>query len=145
MKKILLTAATLAALPMAARAQDAILPGGLISPATPPKPAPAPARPVAEGTVVIAPSPVTPAADPRALKVRADMNPATNRLVVRTDAPGPTRIEINDATGRPVLTHNTMVGTTPTALEVSKLPAGTYVVRCTAGERSGMRQVTLGM
>ena len=135
----------MAALPMAAHAQAAILPGGVIAPAAPPAPAPAVKKEVPEGTVVIATAPVTPAADPKALKVRAELNPVTNRLTVRTDAPGPTRIEINDATGRPVLTRNTMVGTTATSLEVSKLPAGTYVVRCTAGERSGMRQVTLGM
>jgi hypothetical protein len=27
---------------------------------------------------------------------------------------------------------------------VSQLPAGAYVVRCTAGERTGMRRVILG-
>ena len=37
-----------------------------------------------------------------------------------------------------------MVGTTPVLLNVASLPAGPYVVRCTAGEKKGMRLVQLG-
>jgi hypothetical protein len=87
---------------------------------------------------------MTPAADPTALKVKAEINPVTNKLTVRTDAPGPTRVEVNDVSGRPVITHTMMVGTTPATLNVSQLPAGSYVVRCTAGERTGTRRVMLG-
>ena len=43
-----------------------------------------------------------------------------------------------------VLSKNTMAGTTPVVLNVAPLPAGPYVVRCTAGEKTGMRRVTLG-
>ncbi len=73
-----------------------------------------------------------------------DNNPLTKSLIVRTDAAGPTRVEINDGEGRPVLTRNMMVGNKPTSLDVSRLPAGYYIVQCTAGERKGMRRVMLG-
>jgi hypothetical protein len=89
-------------------------------------------------------APVTPAADPNALKIKTDINPITHKLTVRCDAVGPTRIEINDKEGHPVLTKNTMAGTTPVVLDVAPLPAGPYVVRCTAGDKTGMRRVMLG-
>jgi hypothetical protein len=114
------------------------------------KPAPAaaatdPADPAASTTPVpIALAPVTPAADPNALKIKADLNPVTRKLTVRCDAVGPTRVEINDKEGRPVLTKTMMAGTTPVVLNISSLPAGPYVVRCTAGEKTGMRRVMLG-
>ncbi|QNP53413.1 T9SS type A sorting domain-containing protein [Hymenobacter qilianensis] len=85
-----------------------------------------------------------PASTSGALKVSLDNNPLTKSLIVRTDAAGPTRVEINDGEGRPVLTRNMMVGNKPTALDVSRLPAGYYIVQCTAGERKGMRRVMLG-
>jgi len=88
-------------------------------------------------------APVTPAPDPNALKIKAEQNPISHTLTVRCDAPGPTRFEINDKEGRPVLTKNVMVGTSPVVLSVSSLPAGPYVVRCTAGEKKGMRLVQL--
>ena len=92
----------------------------------------------------VALAPVTPAADPTALKIKAEVNPTTKQLAVRTDASGPTTIEVNDATGRPVLTRNVIAGNNSTDLNVSQLPAGYYVVRCTAGLRTGMRRVRLG-
>lgn len=85
-----------------------------------------------------------PAAATGALKITLDNNPLTKNLTVRTDASGPTRIEVNDSEGRPVLTRNMMVGNKTTALDVSRLPAGYYIVQCTAGERRGMRRVLLG-
>ncbi|AMR27728.1 hypothetical protein A0257_11890 [Hymenobacter psoromatis] len=88
-------------------------------------------------------APVTPAPDPNALKIRAEQNPIAHTLTVRCDAPGPTRFEINDKEGHPVLTKNVMVGTSPVVLSVSSLPSGPYVVRCTAGEKKGMRLVQL--
>ena len=91
----------------------------------------------------IALAPVTPAPDPNALKIKAEQNPIAHTLTVRCDAPGPTRFEINDKEGHPVLTKNVMVGTTPVLLNVASLPAGPYVVRCTAGEKKGMRLVQL--
>lgn len=94
--------------------------------------------------VSLALAPATPAANSTALKVKAEVNPVTNKLSVRTDAPGPTRIEVNDDAGRPVLTKNVLVGNKPTELSVGQLPAGSYVVRCTAGEKTGMRLVRLG-
>ncbi|MFD1871050.1 hypothetical protein [Hymenobacter bucti] len=130
-----------------------------------PKPAPATAKPAAAAAkpapaaataadaadpaapttpVPIALAPVTPAADPNALKIKADINPITHKLTVRCDAVGPTRVEINDKEGRPVLTKTMMAGTTPVVLNTAKLPAGPYVVRCTAGEKTGMRRVMLG-
>ena len=90
-------------------------------------------------------APETPVANPTALKVKAEVNPITNKLNVRADASGPMRIEINDNGGRPVLTKNVLVGTKAAELNVSQLPAGTYVVRCTAGEKTGTRLVRLGL
>ncbi|WP_151087006.1 T9SS type A sorting domain-containing protein [Hymenobacter baengnokdamensis] len=92
----------------------------------------------------IALAPVTPAPDPNALKIKAEQNPISHTLTVRCDAPGPTRFEINDKEGHPVLTKTVMVGTTPVVLNVASLPAGPYVVRCTAGEKKGTRLVQLG-
>jgi hypothetical protein len=129
MKNLFLALMASLALPVAAHAQTAILPTGT---------APAPASTQATTSTE------TTAANPNALKVKAEVNPVTNRLTVRTDAPGPTRVEVNDVSGRPVITHNMMVGTNPAVLNVSQLPAGAYVVRCTAGERTGMRRVILG-
>ncbi len=107
-------------------------------------PAPAAADGEAPAQAPIALAPVTPAADPNALKIKADLNPVSHKLTVRCDAVGPTRIEINDKEGRPVLTKNTMVGTTPVVLDIATLPAGPYVVRCTAGVKTGMRRVMIG-
>jgi hypothetical protein len=86
---------------------------------------------------------VTPPADPNALKIKTEINPISHLLTVRCDAPGPTRIEINDQEGRPILTKNTLVGTTPVTLNVKMLPAGPYVVRCTAGDKKGTRLVQI--
>ena len=119
-----------------ARGQAAILPGGASAPAA--KAAAAPSA----GAVALAP--VTPAANPNAIKVKAEVNPATGRLVVKTDSPGPTRIEVSDAGGRPVLTYSMMNGQTPAELNVSQLPAGAYIVRCLSKEKTGMRRVMLG-
>jgi len=88
-------------------------------------------------------APTTPAADPNALKIKTELNPIARTLTVRCDAPGPTRFEINDKEGHPVLTKNTMAGTTPVVLAVSSLPPGPYVVRCTAGEKKGTKLVML--
>ncbi|NML67107.1 hypothetical protein HHL22_18030 [Hymenobacter sp. RP-2-7] len=88
-------------------------------------------------------APVTPPADPNALKIKTEVNPISHLLTVRCDAPGPTRIEINDKEGRPILTKNTLVGTTPVTLNVATLPAGPYVVRCTAGDKKGTRLVQI--
>jgi hypothetical protein len=115
------------------------------APAATPAPATAAADPAAPATPVpIALAPVTPAADPNALKIKTEINPITHKLTVRCDAVGPTRVEINDKEGRPVLTKTMMAGTTPVTLDTAKLPAGPYVVRCTAGEKTGMRRVMLG-
>lgn len=88
-------------------------------------------------------APVTPPSDPNALKIKTEVNPISHLLTVRCDAPGPTRIEINDQEGRPILTKNTLVGTTPVTLNVKLLPAGPYVVRCTAGDKKGTRLVQI--
>ncbi|RYU78688.1 T9SS type A sorting domain-containing protein [Hymenobacter persicinus] len=79
-----------------------------------------------------------------AIRVRAEANPLTKRLTVRTDVTGPTRVEINDAEGRPVITRDVIAGTESTVLDVSSLPPGYYIVHCTAGTRSGMRRVSVG-
>lgn len=107
---------------------------------------PAAASPAAGAAATPAPialAPVTPAPDPNALKIKADQNPIAHTLTVRCDAPGPTRFEINDKDGRPVLTKTAMVGTTPLVMNVASLPAGPYVVRCTAGEKKGTKLVQL--
>ena len=100
------------------------------------------AEPTATAPIPLAP--VTPPADPNALKIKAEYNPIGRVLSVKCDAPGPTRIEINDKDGRPVLTKNVIAGTTSVPFPVASLPAGPYVVRCTAGEKKGTRLVQLG-
>jgi glucose/arabinose dehydrogenase len=141
MQRSLLALALLFVLPVAAaHAQATILPGGS-APAQPTKPATT--TTTEASPTAIAPPPMAAAADPTAIKVKAEINPATGKLTVRTDNPGPTRVEVNDVSGRPLLTHTMMVGTTPAALDVKQLSPGSYVVRCTAGDRTGMRRVTI--
>jgi hypothetical protein len=140
MKLLLTCAGALLLAPLAGQAQT--------KPVAKPAPAAATKAPATEAAtpaqVPLALAPVTPAADPNALKIKADLNPISHKLTVRCDAVGPTRVEINDKEGRPVLTKTTMAGTTPVVLNVAALPAGPYVVRCTAGEKTGMRRVMLG-
>ncbi|GAA3959063.1 T9SS type A sorting domain-containing protein [Hymenobacter antarcticus] len=127
--------------PVAAPAkEEAILPNGVVAGAAPV----VVAAPATATTVLIAPAPETPAANPNAIKVRAESNNATGRLTVKTDNPGPTRVELTDVGGRPVLTYTMMNGQTPAVLNVSRLPAGAYIVRCTAYEKTGMRRVMIG-
>lgn len=142
MKLLLTCAGALLLAPLASHAQTK--PAAKPTPAAAAK-APAPTTEAATpAQVSLALAPVTPAADPNALKIKADLNPISHKLTVRCDAAGPTRVEINDKEGRPVLTKTTMAGTTPVVLNVAALPAGPYVVRCTAGEKTGMRRVMLG-
>ncbi|MGY3088387.1 hypothetical protein ACVWYF_001420 [Hymenobacter sp. UYAg731] len=118
--------------------EEAILPNGVVAaPATA-----VAAAPAAEGAGHIALAPETPAANPNAIKVKADA--VAGKLTVKTDNPGPTRVEVSDAGGRPVITHTMMNGQTPAVLNVSQLPAGAYIVRCTAYEKTGMRRVMIG-
>ncbi|WP_310396694.1 T9SS type A sorting domain-containing protein [Hymenobacter sp.] len=120
--------------------QEAILPTGVVNPAAAAT-TPAPGAPA---TALVKRAPMTPAANPNAIKVKAEANPATGRLTVKTDNSGPTRVELTDAGGRPVLTYTMMNGQNPAVLNVSRLPAGSYIVRCTAYEKTGMRQVMIG-
>ena len=155
MKQLFLLVWAVALLPVAAHAQttppsgaapipataapakeEAILPSGVV--ATPPAAAPV----AASSTARIAPAPETPAANPNAIKVKAES--VAGRLTVKTDNPGPTRVELTDVGGRPVLTYTMMNGQTPAILNVSQLPAGAYIVRCTAYEKTGMRRVMIG-
>ncbi len=85
---------------------------------------------------------VAPAAT-TAIKVRLETNPVTRQLIVRTDASGPTRVELNGTDGHPVLTRDLIAGDL-VSLDVSRLPAGAYLVKCTSGERSGTKRVILG-
>ncbi|MBT2556512.1 hypothetical protein J7E24_01810 [Hymenobacter sp. ISL-91] len=86
-----------------------------------------------------------PAAHNEALKLRLDLNPVTNALTVRTDATGPTRIEVNGTDGRPVITRDVLLaGESAVVLSVANLPRGAYIVKCIAGERRGMKRVMLG-
>ena len=129
------------------RVEKAVLPTGVVvSPAElAAARAAARADSIADATKVkVALSPDTPTANPNAIKVKAEANPATGKLTVKTDNAGPTRIELTDAGGRPVLTYTMMNGLTPAVLNVSQLPAGSYIVRCTAYEKTGMRQIKLG-
>jgi len=155
MRLIAICAGALLLAPLAGRAQTKPAPkkpaAATAKPAAPKPTAPAtapvaaePADGAATEQAPIALAPVTPAADPNALKIKTELNPISHKLTVRCDAPGPTRIEINDKDGRPVLTKNTVVGTTPVVLDVTSLPAGPYVVRCTAGVKTGMRRVMVG-
>ena len=117
--------------------EEAILPNGTVAPA------PIAAAPAATAsTSKIAPAPETPAANPNAIKVKAEAIGGT--LTVKTDNPGPTRIEVSDGGGRPVLTYTMMNGQMPAILNVGQLPAGAYIVRCTAYEKTGMRRVMIG-
>jgi hypothetical protein len=106
-------------------------------------PAPVAAAPVDAASISkIAPAPETPAANPNAIKVKAEA--VGGKLTVKTDNPGPTRVEVSDGGGRPVLTYTMMNGQTPAILNVGQLPAGAYIVRCTAYEKTGMRRVMIG-
>ena len=116
--------------------EQAILPSGVVVPA------PVVAPTAAASTSLIAPAPETPAANPNAIKVKAES--VAGRLTVKTDNPGPTRVELTDVGGRPVLTYTMMNGQKPAVLNVSQLPAGAYIVRCTAYEKIGMRRVMIG-
>ena len=132
------------AAPAAKTAHPAAKPAAKPAAAKAPTPAGAASAAAADAPAApIALAPVTPAPDPNALKIKAEQNPIAHTLTVRCDAPGPTRFEINDQEGHPVLTKNVMVGTKPVLLNVASLPAGPYVVRCTAGEKKGMRLVQL--
>ena len=127
-------AAASAAIPATVPAkEEAILPNGAVAPA----PVVAPAS-----TSKIAPAPETPAANPNAIRVKAEA--VGGKLTVKTDNPGPTRVEVSDGGGRPVLTYTMMNGQTPAILNVGQLPAGAYLVRCTAYEKTGMRRVMIG-
>ncbi|SDY28339.1 T9SS type A sorting domain-containing protein [Hymenobacter psychrophilus] len=87
----------------------------------------------------------TPATPPETLKLRLNHNPVTNALTVHTDATGPTRIEVNGADGRPVITRDVLLaGESAVVLSVANLPRGAYIVNCVAGERRGMKRVILG-
>ena len=119
-----------------------LAPLGLLAQTAPPAASPA-TTPAQTTPAPIALAPVTPAPDPNALKIKADQNPIAHTLTMRCDAPGPTRFEINDKDGRPVLTKTVMVGTKPVVMNVASLPAGPYVVRCTAGEKKGTKLVQL--
>ena len=126
-----------AAAPAAPAKEEAILPNGTVA-ATP-----AAAAPVAAASASkIAPAPETPVANPNAIKVKAEA--VGGKLTVKTDNPGPTRVEVSDGSGRPVLTYTMMNGQTPAILNVGQLPAGAYIVRCTAYEKTGMRRVMVG-
>lgn len=127
------TPAAPAAAPAAPVKEEAILPNGAV--------APAPVVATAS-TSKIAPAPETPAANPNAIKVKAEA--VGGKLTVKTDNPGPTRVEVSDGGGRPVLTYTMMNGQTPAILNVGQLPAGAYIVRCTAYEKTGMRRVMIG-
>ncbi len=102
-------------------------------------PAAAPAAPVALITDKTTVAPASTAT----IKVRLETNPVTRHLIVRTDASGPTRVELNGADGRPVLTRDLLAGDL-VSLDVSRLPMGSYLVKCTSGERSGTKRVILG-
>ena len=131
------TPAPAAATPAAPAKEEAILPNGMVAPA------PAAAASInAVSASKIAPAPETPAANPNAIKVKAEA--IGGKLTVKTDNPGPTRVEVSDGGGRPVLTYTMMNGQTPAILNVGQLPAGTYIVRCTAYEKTGMRRVMIG-
>ncbi len=120
-------------------AQEAILPTGVVNA---PVAAASAATTALASSTRIAPSPETPAANPNAIKVKAEA--AAGRLTVKTDNAGPTRIEVTDVSGRPVLTRTAMNGQAATVLNVAQLPPGSYIVRCTAYEKTGMRQVKIG-
>ena len=131
------TPAPAAATPAAPAKEEAILPNGTVAPA------PVVAAAInAASPSKIAPAPETPAANPNAIKVKAEA--IGGKLTVKTDNPGPTRVEVSDGGGRPVLTYTMMNGQTPAILNVGQLPAGTYIVRCTAYEKTGMRRVMIG-
>ena len=131
------TAAATPPTPVAPAKEEAILPNGMVAPA------PVSTAPIKTGKASqIATAPETPAANPNAIKVKAEA--VGGKLTVKTDNPGPTRVEVSDGGGRPVLTYTMMNGQMPAILNVGQLPAGTYIVRCTAYEKTGMRRVIIG-
>ena len=123
-------AATTPATPAAPVKEEAILPGGAVAPA----PVAVTSAPAPAGAIARAPE--TPAANPNAIKVKADA--VAGKLTVKTNNAGPTRVEVTDGGGRPVLTYTMMNGQTPAVLNVGQLAPGSYIVRCTAYEKTGM-------
>ncbi|WP_400192695.1 T9SS type A sorting domain-containing protein [Hymenobacter sp. B81] len=73
-----------------------------------------------------------------------EANRVTNALRVRTNAKGPMRLEINDADGRPVFTKALSATGSALSVPLGKLPSGSYVVRCTVGDKTYMRRMMLG-
>ena len=123
-------AATTPTTPAAPVKEEAILPGGAVAPA----PVAVTSAPAPAGAIARAPE--TPAANPNAIKVKADA--VAGKLTVKTNNAGPTRVEVTDGGGRPVLTYTMMNGQTPAVLNVGQLAPGSYIVRCTAYEKTGM-------
>lgn len=136
------TAARPAARPAAAKpvAKPAIPAAKKPAVAAKPKPEEAPAGPPALVTDKMVQQPT----NTGPLKVRAEANPVTKRLTVRTNSSSPTRVEINGPDGRPVVTRDLLNSNEVATLDVSKLPAGAYIVQCTSGERRGMKRVMVG-
>jgi len=97
----------------------------------------------AEAPALITDKMETPKPSSDALKITLDTNPITKRLSVKTDASGPTRVEINDVDGRPVLTRDLITGNRTAVLDVSRLPTGQYIVQCTSGTRKGSKRLML--
>lgn len=73
-----------------------------------------------------------------------DANPVNNTLRLRTNAKGPMQLEVNDASGHPVLTKALSANGTAMSVPLGSLPAGAYVVRCMVADKTFMRRVTLG-
>ena len=142
------TAAKPAAKPTTTKPTATTKPATAAKPAAPARPAPAAVSAAeskpAEQMALVTDKMETPKPATDALKVKAETNPVTKRLTVRTNNAGPVRVEINDDEGRPVLTKDMIVGNQDAVLDVSRLPAGYYIVNCTTGERRGMRRVMIG-
>jgi uncharacterized protein YccT (UPF0319 family) len=73
-----------------------------------------------------------------------DANPVNNTLRVRTNAKGPMQLEVNDASGHPVLTKALAANGTAISVPLGNVPAGAYVVRCMVADKTFMRRINVG-
>ncbi|UYZ58460.1 T9SS type A sorting domain-containing protein [Hymenobacter latericus] len=99
--------------------------------------------PTAKPALITSDSVQQPVAGP-GITFNVEANPVNNTLRVRTNAKGPMQLEVNDASGHPVLTKALSVNGSAISVPLGNLPGGSYVVRCMVADKTFMRRVTLG-
>ncbi|KUG06031.1 hypothetical protein ASU33_01290 [Solirubrum puertoriconensis] len=99
--------------------------------------------PTAKPALITSDSVQKPVAGP-GITFNVEANPVNNTLRLRTNAKGPMQLEVNDASGHPVLTKALSANGSAISVPLGNLPGGSYVVRCMVADKTFMRRVTLG-